>query len=67
MCSIYKKKGDRKMANYTEKLKKLSSALAANMVDRDSDEWPPFCSMFAYQPEHPSLQTQENEVRAEEN
>ena len=55
------------MANYTEKLKKLSSALAANMVDRDSDEWPPFCSMFAYQPEHPSLQTQENEVRAEEN
>lgn len=48
------------MEKINDKLKGLSAKLAAAMIDHDSDEWPPVCTMFAYQPQHPSVLVMED-------
>lgn len=47
------------MGKYTEKMKTLSTILAASMIDHDTYEWPPVCALFAYQPQHPRAIQQE--------
>ena len=41
------------MEKINEKIRFLSAKVASAMIEHDSDEWPPVCSLFAYQPVHP--------------
>lgn len=47
------------MEKHTEKMKSLASTLINAMIDHDSDEWPPVCALFAYQPQHPASISQD--------
>lgn len=41
-----------------EKVKNLSKKLASAMIANDSDEWPPDCIIFTYQPIRPKKEDQ---------
>lgn len=48
------------MEKINEKIKKIAAKMVTAMIERDSDEWPPVCTLFAYQPQHPSTLLQQD-------
>lgn len=48
------------MSNGKNILKNLTAKLALTMIKHDATEWPPVCSILAYQPVHPSVLMQDN-------
>lgn len=48
------------MNNGKKLLKNLTAKLASTMINHDAMEWPPVCSILAYQPVHPSVLMQDN-------
>lgn len=34
---------------------KITQKVASAMIDKETREWPPTCSFFAYQPVHPTV------------
>lgn len=55
------------MNKHQEKTKKLLSTLAYNMIDRDTYEWPPKCSLFTYQPVRPCNKSANKDVAVSAN
>ena len=53
------------MEKFYEKIKRISTEMARAMIEHDSDEWPPVCTLFAYQPPHPSTLVQQDSTTQE--
>lgn len=53
------------MEKLNEKIKKITTKMAKTMIEHDSDEWPPVCTLFAYQPPHPSTLVQQDSTTSE--
>ena len=45
------------MSKFQEKIQNAVKALANNMVDKETREWPPACLLLTYQPKRPDSQT----------
>ncbi len=53
------------MEKINEKIKKMAAKMATAMIEHDTDEWPPVCTLFAYQPQYPSKIVQGSETSLE--
>lgn len=54
------------MNNPQEKVKKIVQNLVSQMIDRDTDEWPPQCSFITYQPKRPLHVRDETATKTED-
>lgn len=53
------------MSKHQEKMKKVMGVLAQKMIDHDTYEWPPVCSIITYQPTRPHRDEKKIEMNAE--